>query len=337
MSVLGWSYLHARSKNLYKAVQENYPAPKQPVHESVLLQETLELMNLKPGMVAVDCTLGLGGHSSEILKAIGPKGHLYAFDRDERNLKVAQARLEKIGKNFTLFHDTFSSLKDRLRREGAPITVDAILFDLGLSSPHLDEADRGFSFLREGPLDMRFDQTRSESGGSPTAADLLNSFSEDQLADIFFYFGEIHSSRKLAHSIIQHRKEEPFRTTTQFAKFATETLSKSMLPQIFQALRIAVNEELLALELGLNQAIELLAPHGRVVVVSYHSLEDRLIKQTFKQLTSDLRDPNDPYGSRVLRLKSLSPLTKKPIKPSAEEVQRNPRARSAVLRAAEKI
>jgi len=288
-------------------------------------------MDLKPGSVAVDCTLGLGGHSSEILKAIGLKGHLYAFDRDERNLKVARERLEKIGSNFTLFHDSFSSLKDRLRREGVS-AVDAILFDLGLSSPHLDEAARGFSFLREGPLDMRFD-----SGAGKTAADLLNTLSEGELADIFFHFGEIHASRKLAHSIVQSRKDHPFQTTTQFAKFATETLSKSVLPQIFQALRIAVNEELLALELGLNQAIELLAPHGRVVVVSYHSLEDRFVKQTFKQLTVDLCDPNDPYGSRVLRPKSLSLLTKKPIKPSAEEVTRNPRARSAVLRAAEKL
>lgn len=320
---LGLLYLH-------KDVQKNY-SDIIPKHDPVLLRETLELLNLKQGMVAVDCTLGLGGHASEILKAIGPKGHLYAFERDERNLKVAKERLEKIGNNFTIFHDTFSSLKDRLRREGAS-EIDAVLFDLGLSSPHIDDAARGFSFLRDGPLDMRFD-----SSVGKTAADLLNSFSEEQLADIFFYFGEIHASHKLAHSIVQHRKEDPFHTTKQFAEFATQILSKGVLPQIFQALRIAVNEELLALELGLNQAIELLAPHGRVVVVSYHSLEDRLVKQTFKQLTSDLCDPNDPYGSRVLRYKSLSLLTKKPIKPSAEEVNRNPRARSAVLRAVEKI
>lgn len=299
-------------------------------HEPVLLKETLELLNLKPGMIAVDCTLGLGGHSSEILKAIGPKGFLYAFEKDEKNLKVAEARLKKIGKNFNIFHASFSSLKDRLGREGVS-HVDAILFDLGLSSPHIDDPTRGFSFLREGPLDMRFDRK------GETAADMLNSYSEKELADIFFNFGEIHSSRKLAARIVQVRKAAPFRTTTDLAALASETLSKKLLPQVFQALRIAVNEELMALELGLNQAIELLAPHGRVVVVSYHSLEDRFVKQTFKQLTQDLSDPTDILGRRVLRSKSLSPLTKKPIRPSAEEVARNPRSRSALLRAVSKL
>ena len=325
---------HPRVVLLPTLVQKTYPSGVQeiyPGHEPVLLRESLALLDLKPGQVAVDCTLGLGGHSSEILKAIGPKGHLYAFERDERNLKVARSRLEKIGNNFTLFHDNFSSLTDRLRREGAS-HADAILFDLGLSSPHIDEASRGFSFLREGPLDMRFDTAQGK-----TAADLLNTLGEAQLADIFFHFGEIHASRKLAHAILQTRKINPFQTTTQFAQFVRETLGKSILPQAFQALRIAVNEELMALELGLNQAIELLAPHGRVVVLSYHSLEDRLVKQTFKQRSTDLRDPNDTFGTRVLRSKSLSLLTKKPIKASAEELARNPRARSAVLRAAERL
>lgn len=311
-------------------MQEIY-TDSEPQHEPVLLRECLELMHLKPGSVAVDCTLGLGGHSSEILKAIGSKGHLYAFERDERNLKVAEKRLGEIGKNFTIFHDSFRSLKDRLRREGVSY-VDAILFDLGLSSPHVDDAARGFSFSKEGPLDMRFDATVGR-----TAADLLNESSEEELADLFYHYGEIHASRKLAHAIIQVRKEKPFQTTTELAELVRQTLSKSILPQAFQALRVAVNEELIALELGLSQALELLAPHGRVVVVSYHSLEDRLVKQTFKQLTRDLRDPNDLYGRRVLRSKSLSLLTKKPIKASAEEVARNPRARSAVLRAAEKL
>lgn len=311
-------------------VQESYPRPGS-AHQSVLLQESLEYLALRPGMIAVDCTLGLGGHSSEILRAIGPKGHLYAFERDERNLKVAQKRLSEIGKNFTIFHDSFRSLKDRLRREGVS-HVDAILFDLGLSSPHVDDATRGFSFLREGPLDMRFDASEGR-----TAADLLNSSSEEELKDIFFHYGEIHASGKLAHAIIQIRKTTPFQTTTQFAEFVQNTLSKSLLPQAFQALRVAVNEELLALELGLNQAIELLAPHGRVVVLSYHSLEDRFVKQTFKQQATDLRDPTDLFGRRVLRPKSLSLLNKKPIRPSAEEVKQNPRSRSALLRAAQKL
>lgn len=311
-------------------MQETYSGSGS-AHQSVLLKECLEHLALRPGTIAVDCTLGLGGHASEILKAIGPKGFLYAFERDERNLKVAEKRLSEIGKNFKIFHDSFSSLKDRLRREGVS-HVDAILFDLGLSSPHVDDADRGFSFLKEGPLDMRFDASSGR-----TAADLLNSSTEEELADIFYHYGEIHASGKLAHAIIQIRKTTPFQTTTQFAEFVRTTLSKTLLPQAFQALRVAVNEELMALELGLNQVIELLAPQGRVVVLSYHSLEDRFVKQTFKQQATDLRDPTDLYGRRVLRSKSLSLLNKKPIRPSAQEVHSNPRARSALLRAAERL
>lgn len=316
-------------------MQETYSGSAA-AHQSVLLQECLEHLNLKPGMIAVDCTLGLGGHASEILKAIGPIGFLYAFERDERNLRVAEKRLAAIGKNFTIFHDSFSSLKDRLRREGVS-HVDAILFDLGLSSPHVDDPTRGFSFLKEGPLDMRFDASQGK-----TAADLLNSSSEEELADIFYHYGEERFSRKLARAVVQDRKKEPFQFTHQFASFVERVLGKGKpgkhrATQIFQALRIAVNEELMALELGLNQAIELLAPHGHVVVLSYHSLEDRFVKQTFKQLATDLRDPTDYFGRRVLRSKSLSLLNKKPIRPSQAEVHSNSRARSALLRAAEKI
>lgn len=316
-------------------MQEIYPE-FEPQHQPVLLKECLQYLKLKPGEIAVDCTLGLGGHAKEILKTIGPKGFLYGFERDGRNLKIAQLHLEKIGKNFKLFQDSFRSLKDRLRREGVS-QVDAILFDLGLSSPHVDDESRGFSFLKEGPLDMRFDASEGK-----TAANLLHSLSEKELADIFYFFGEEHGARKLAKAIVSTRKKEPFHSTLQLAAFVEKTLGKGKpgkhrATQTFQALRMAVNEELLALELGLSQALELLAPHGRVVVLSYHSLEDRLVKQTFKQFATDLRDPTDPFGRRVLRPKSLSLLTKKPITASPEEVANNPRARSALLRAAEKL
>lgn len=311
-----------------------------PRHDPVLLTECLQLLNLRPGMTVVDCTLGLGGHSCELLKAISPGGQLYAFEKDERNLKVAEKRLTEVAKeidgNFKIFHDSFSSLTDRLKREGVS-RADAILFDLGLSSPHVDDPQRGFSFLKEGPLDMRFDPNQKK-----TAADVLNTYSEKELADVFFYLGEERASRKLAAAVVQDRKKDPFTNTLQFADFVNRVLGRGKpgrhrATQIFQALRMEVNEELMALELGLNQAIELLAPHGRVVVLSYHSLEDRFVKQTFKQLATDLRDPTDIFGSRVLRSKSLSLLTKKPIFPSSEEVTRNSRARSAVLRAAEKL
>ncbi len=324
-------------------VQKTYPGPVhknypefEPVHIPVLFQECIDFLNLEEGKIAVDCTLGLGGHSSEILKKIGPTGHLYAFDRDERNIVVARERLSKVSDHFTIIHDSFRSLTDRLQREGAS-QVDAILFDLGLSSPHIDDATRGFSFLHEGPLDMRFD-----ASGGRTAADVLNKASERELADIFYYYGEIRSSRKFAREIVEQRKTQAFEDTLQFKTFIEEHLGKGkpgkhLAAQVFQALRIAVNEELEALELALNQAIELLAPQGRVVVLSYHSLEDRLVKQIFKRSSRDLRDPNDPYGQRVLRPKSLSLLNKKPILPSEEEIHDNPRSRSAKLRAAEKL
>jgi len=314
----------------------------EPHHEPVLLTECLEFLNLKEGSVVVDATLGLGGHSSEILKRIGASGFLYAFEKDEENLKVAKERLNKVASEmktpgrFKIFHDSFSSLTDRLRREGVS-QVDAFLFDLGLSSPHVDDSSRGFSFTKDGPLDMRFDRSKGK-----TAEDILNNASQEELADIFYKFGEERFARKLASAVILDRKKEKFVSTLQFASFVERVLGrgkpgKHRATQIFQALRIAVNEELLALELGLNQAIELLAPHGRVVVLSYHSLEDRFTKHFFKQLATDLRDPNDIFGRRVLRSKRLSLLTIKPIRPTEEEVGRNFRARSALLRAVEKL
>lgn len=338
----------------------------EPQHNPVLLAECLEYLGLgdeavssgaAKGKVLIDCTLGLGGHSSEILKRIGPDGFLYAFDKDERNITIAKKRLgtlvrdlgwaQKAGwkKNFKIFHDSFSSLKDRLRREGVS-RVDAILFDLGLSSPHIDDPERGFSFQKDGPLDMRFDASgvtdTSPTGGRRTAADLLNKLPERELGNIFYRYGEERASRKLAKAVVERRKQEPFERTSQLTELVETALGrgkpgKHRAAKIFQALRIAVNEELIVLELGLNQAIELLAPHGRVVVLSYHSLEDRITKRIFKQLATDLRDPNDPFGRRVLRSKSLSLLNKKPIMASEEEVANNPRARSAKLRAAEKL
>ncbi len=307
-----------------------------PQHEPVMMKEVLEFLDLKPGMVAVDATLGLGGHSIEMLKRVGPTGFLYGFDWDERNLKIANERLSASGTNFKTFHDSFSSLTDRLRREGVS-HVDTILFDLGLSSPHVDDAERGFSFIKEGPLDMRFDTRQPQ-----TAEDLIALSSAKELADIFFQYGEERRSYRLANAIVEARKKTKFTSTTQLAAFIETVLGRGKpgrhpATQIFQALRVALNEELKALELGLTQAIEFLAPHGRVVVMSYHSLEDRLTKRVFKQYATDLRDPTDLYGRRVLRSKSLSLLTKKPISPSEEEVRMNSRARSAKLRAAEKL
>jgi 16S rRNA (cytosine1402-N4)-methyltransferase len=306
------------------------------IHEPVMLTECMEYLNLQPGMTVVDCNLGLGGHSSHILKAIGPTGMLYAFDLDERNIAIASERLSKIGENFRIFHDSFASLKDRLKREGVS-QINAVLFDLGLSSPHIDDPERGFSFRQDGPLDMRFD-----ASSGPTAADLLRTTPEKELADIFYKYGEERASRKLAAAIVHDRQTRDFTRTKDFADYVEKVLGrgkpgKHRATKVFQALRIAVNEELNALELGLDQAVECLAPHGRAVVLSYHSLEDRITKHIFKAKATDLRDPNDPFGSRVLVSKTLSLLNKKPITPSEEEISTNSRARSALLRAVEKI
>ncbi len=292
-----------------------------------MLKETIESLNLKPGQIAVDCTLGLGGHSIEILKVIGPKGSLFAFEKDERNLVPAKARLEEVAENFEIFHDSFASLKDRLRGKGCD-QINAIIFDLGLSSPHVDQPERGFSFRKDGPLDMRFDASKGF-----TAADILNSWPEEKVAEIFWKYGEERRSRKLAKAV----KMQKIHTTLELARLVEKVLGETRVAAIFQSLRIAVNEELEALELALTQAIELLAPQGRVVVLSYHSLEDRIVKSIFKQFATDLRDPTDIFGGRVLRHKVLSLLSKKPILPSQEEVNINPRARSAKMRVAEKL
>lgn len=296
-----------------------------------MFKETIESLNLKPGMVVADCTLGLGGHSAEILKRIGPKGFLYAFEKDERNLVLAKALLERVAKNFEIFHDSFASLKDRLRGKGI-LHLDAIFFDLGLSSPHVDQPERGFSFNSDGPLDMRFDASKGI-----TAAEILNRWPEEKIAEIFWKYGEERRSRKLAKAVATDRKKKKFNSTLEFGNLVERVLGRDRVAAIFQSLRIAVNEELEALELGITQAIELLAPHGRVVVLSYHSLEDRIVKSIFKKFATDLRDPTDIFGGRVLRSKLLSLLSKKPIYPSQEEIQSNNRARSAIMRAAEKL
>ena len=292
-----------------------------------MLKETIESLNLKPGQIAVDCTLGLGGHSIEILKRIGSKGSLFAFEKDERNLVIAKMRLEEVAGNFEIFHDSFASLKDRLRGKGCD-QINAIIFDLGLSSPHVDQPERGFSFRKDGPLDMRFDASKGF-----TAADILNSWPEEKVAEIFWKYGEERRSRKLAKAV----KMQKIHTTLELARLVEKVLGENRVAAIFQSLRIAVNEELEALELALTQAIELLAPQGRVAVLSYHSLEDRIVKSIFKQFATDLRDPTDIFGGRVLRHKVLSLLSKKPILPSQEEVNINPRARSAKMRVAEKL
>lgn len=308
-------------------------------HVSVLKKEVRDFLDLKDGEVVVDCTLGLAGHALDILSDIGENGTLLAFDQDERNLAFARERLRGSKAEIKLFHDNFCYLKNRITEVGIE-QVDAILMDLGLSSPHVDDAERGFSFVADGPLDMRFDQR-----AKLTAADVVNAYSEDDLANIFYKYGEEKYGRKIARRIVERRKERLFTSTADLAELVkasypqkrTSKKSKSHpATQVFQALRIEVNDELKVLEDTLEQVAEVLKIGGRVVIISYHSLEDRIVKQFFKALMSPPPSPEqaiyqnhgDPY---------FETLTKKPLTPSAEELESNPRSRSAKLRVYKKI
>ncbi len=304
-------------------------------HTPVLKEEVLESLNLKKGAKVVDATLGLGGHSLEILKKIGDSGHLYAFEQDERNMEFATERLKDFYDQITFFHTNFVSLKTCLESDGVT-SVDAILFDLGLSSPHVDDPERGFSFQQDGPLDMRFDRRNKL-----TAEEIINNWSESDLIEIFSRYGEERASKKVARTIVENRKKKPFKTTADLAEFIRFQKKhirekKDSATNVFQALRIAVNDELTVLENVLPDAIDVLAPGGRLVVISYHSLEDRIVKNILRDYSKDLEDPNEPLINKVIRPKQIELITRKPITPSAEEVVGNPRARSAKMRVCER-
>ncbi len=305
-------------------------------HVPVLKEEVEEYLDLHAGDRVVDATLGLGGHSLDILKKIGKSGVLYAFDQDERNLKEASARLKDHEKQIVYFKDNFRYLKTRVREasESEHSAVTGILFDLGLASTHVDTAERGFSFQLDGPLDMRFDPDCDL-----TAAGILKTYSEQGLADIFFKYGEEQMARKVARRICEERKVTSFDSTVKFREFLEGILPKKHTSRahpatkIFQALRIEVNDELNALKEALVQAFELLKVGGRIVIISYHSLEDRIVKQFFKEL---MKPPGDGvYSNHGEPL--VESLTKKPVTPSRREISSNPRSRSAKLRAYKKL
>lgn len=314
-------------------------------HLSVLKSDVQKYLNLEGGEVVVDATLGLGGHAKDILKSIGEEGRLIAFEQDERNLEEAKKRLESYKKQIDYIYDNFRHLKSRItgRREGVSAQeaqIDAILFDLGLSSPHVDDASRGFSFSKEGPLDMRFN-----SQGELTAEKVINTYSEEELTKIFFEYGEEKMSRKVAREICSRRSDKKFSTTTEFAEFLEAILPRKRskraskthpATKIFQALRIEVNDELNALKEALEQSIEVLDIGGRVVVISYHSLEDRIVKKFFKELEKPPATKEQfiyqTFGDPIVKK-----LTKKPVIPADQEIEENPRSRSAKLRAYEKL
>ncbi|MBU3740826.1 MAG: 16S rRNA (cytosine(1402)-N(4))-methyltransferase RsmH [Candidatus Kapabacteria bacterium] len=283
-------------------------------HIPVMADECLDLLHIRPDGTYADATLGGGGHSSLILAALGPGGRLFSFDADDVAIERCRQRFHDEPR-ITLVHANFDAMPDAMATAGR---VDGILFDLGVSSYQFDYHARGFSFRLNAPLDMRFGQE------GRTAADIMNTASEDELARIFFGYGEDPSSRKLARAAAQRRRLAPFVSTADMRDLVVQHIPPQHQPKtlarIFQALRIAVNDELGRLERTLTSMIPLMAPGGRIVVMSYHSLEDRIVKNVF-------RDNKD-----TLRI-----ITRKAIEAGAAEVATNPRARSARLRAAERV
>jgi 16S rRNA (cytosine1402-N4)-methyltransferase len=273
----------------------------------------------------LDCTVGYSGHAEKILEASEPRSRLIGIDRDAVAIAASRERLARFGDRVLLLHGHFVDLKRHLTVSGIS-QVDGILFDLGISSPQLDEPTRGFSFQGDGPLDMRMDQSMSG-----TAADLVNRWPEAQLADTIFQFGEERFSRRIARAIVRARERHPLATTKELVSVIEGAVPSNYrhgrlhcATRTFQAIRIAVNHELDCLDPALRDAVDVLSPGGRLCVISFHSLEDRIVKHTLRALSGK----DDP---------ALVVLTKKPQIPTREESDRNPRSRSAKLRAAQRV
>ncbi|MDE6262912.1 MAG: 16S rRNA (cytosine(1402)-N(4))-methyltransferase RsmH [Muribaculaceae bacterium] len=297
-------------------------------HIPALLPQALEGLNICPDGIYADATFGGGGHSRAILEHLGPQGRLFVFDRDEEALANAWA-----DPRLTPIHGNFRFIAQYLRLHGVKGDVNGILADLGVSFHHFDDPERGFSFRFDGPLDMRMNRR-----GGRSAAELINQESEQRLSDLFHLYGELRQARRLAAAIVKARAERPILTVEQLLTVIRPLISpkseKKELAQVFQALRIEVNDEIGALRQFLNQALESLAPGGRLVIITYHSLEDRLVKNFMKTGSLDGKEQKDFYGRNLSPLKLIN---SKPIVADAAEVERNPRSRSAKLRIAEKI
>lgn len=293
-------------------------------HVPALLKETIEALNIRPDGIYVDVTFGGGGHSREILKHLGKNGKLIAFDQDQDAVQniIDDSR-------FVFVKSNFRYLCNFLRYHNVD-RVDGILADLGVSSHHFDEAERGFSFRFDGELDMRMNKK-----SSLTAAHVLNTYSEERLADVLYLYGELHQSRRIAKTIVKARAQESFKMIFPFVEvlkpyFSKEKEKKDM-ARVFQALRIEVNKEMDVLKMFLNQSVEVLNPNGRLVILTYHSLEDRLVKNFIRTGNFEGKTEKDFYGNVIAPLKAVN---NKVIVASDEEVGKNPRARSAKLRAA---
>lgn len=301
-------------------------------HQPVLYHEIIHFLQPISRGRYIDATVGAGGHAWGILEHSSPGGRLLALDRDPQALELASQRLSDFGDRAVLVHASYTQLKEETRKIGWE-SVNGILFDLGVSSMQIDTPSRGFSFRSEGPLDMRFNQCQAAD-----AAILVNSLSEKELADLIWRYGEERNARRIARAICLAR---PLSTTVELAEVIQNAVGRHArihpATRTFQALRIAVNDELQAVEAALPQSLEILAPGGRLAIISFHSLEDRLVKQFLRRESSDCICPPEQLVCSCGHRAALRELTRRPVMPQEEEIRVNPRARSARLRVAEKI
>lgn len=301
-------------------------------HISVLLNESIDQLKIRPGGIYVDATFGGGGHSEQILKRLGGKGRLFGFDQDEDAEANSMNKPFADSENFVFVRSNFRHLKRSLRVEGLkPGTVDGILADLGVSSHQLDTPGRGFSYRFDAPLDMRMD-----SADETTAADILNKYGVEELQRVFSEFGEVRNSKTLAQAAVKFRIGRAFKNTGDLVELCEANLMGERpryLSQVFQALRMEANDEIGALQDFLKDSLEMLAPGGRLAVITFHSIEDRIVKN-FMRAGNFSGEPDKDFFGNISRPFSL--VLKKPLEPSAEEIKGNPRSRSAKLRVAEK-
>lgn len=307
-------------------------------HVSVLLRECIEQLNIKPDGIYVDCTAGGGGHSLEIVKRLTDGGRLIAIDRDEDALRAAGARLAGYADRVTFVHSNYAALQSVLADLGIS-QVDGVLADLGVSSYQLDTAERGFSYMQDAPLDMRMDREQPLR-----AYDVVNTYSEEELRRILFDYGEEKFARNIAANIVKKRNERPIETTLELAELVKSSMPKAAregghhpAKRTFQAIRIEVNSELSSIPPALDAAAHALRPEGRIAVITFHSLEDRLVKQKFAALASGCTCPREFPVCVCGKKPVVRIITKKPVTAGDDELEVNPRSRSAKLRVAEKI
>ncbi len=305
-------------------------------HVSVLLQESVDGLAIKPDGIYVDATFGRGGHSAAILEQLGAQGRLIAFDRDPQAIQAAGRFADDA--RFEIIHRPFGEMAEALADKGLTGKVNGVLMDLGVSSPQLDDAARGFSFMKDGPLDMRMDTTRGMS-----AADWLATADEQDITQVIKEFGEEKFGKRIAHAIVQQRQQKPITRTRELAELIDQAVPvkdkyKHPATRAFQGIRIYINAELDQLRVGLKAAVDVLAQEGRLAVISFHSLEDRLVKRFMKDQSSGKKVPHNlPITQAEIDADKVLRTLGKAIKPSGEEISHNVRARSSVLRVAEKL